>query len=158
VTAEFAEVAGSPWRFSSLWSDRLRIKQIALDRPVIVLDATAPGDATPAPRGGDETSSGDPLPALVAFLERSAIESVSITSGTFVRRSAANPEEVVADVELTLTAPDIDDAFSLSASARMGGAELRDELHHLDPAVAARAPARRCHPCRSKRIPLPRRA
>ncbi|WP_248446452.1 AsmA family protein [Sinorhizobium meliloti] len=119
ITAEFAEVAGSV-ALSSLWSDRLHIKQIALDRPVIVFNAKAPGDATPAPGGGDETSSGDPLPALVAFLERSAIESVSITSGTFIRRSAANPEEVVADVELTLTAPDIDDAFSLSASARIG--------------------------------------
>jgi AsmA protein len=120
VTAEFSEVAGAV-AFSSLWSDRLRIKEIRLDRPVIVLDETAPGDATPVPRGGDETGSGDPLPALVAFLERSAIESVSITSGTFVRRSAANPEEVVSDIELTLTAPDIDDVFSLSASARMGG-------------------------------------
>ncbi|MGN7755339.1 AsmA family protein [Sinorhizobium sp. 22678] len=121
ITAEFAEVAGSV-AISSLWSDRLRIKQIALDRPVIVLNEKAPGDEVPAPAGGgDETGSGDPLPALVAFLERSAIESVSIASGTFVRRSAANPEEVVSDVELTLTAPDIDDAFSLSASARMGG-------------------------------------
>jgi AsmA protein len=119
ITAEFAEVAGSV-ALSSLWSDRLHIKQIALDRPVVVLDEKAPGDATPAPDGGDKTGSGDPLPALVAFLERSAIESVSITSGTFVRRSAANPEEVVSDVELTLTAPDIDDEFSLSASARMG--------------------------------------
>lgn len=119
VTAEFAEVAGSV-ALSSLWSDRLHIKQIALDRPVVVLDEKAPGEATPAPGGGDETAPGDPLPALVAFLERSAIESVSITSGTFVRRSAANPEEVVSDVELTLTAPDIDDEFSLSASARVG--------------------------------------
>lgn len=119
VTAEFAEVAGSV-ALSSLWSDRLHIKQIALDRPVVVLDEKAPGEATPAPRGGDATGSGDPLPALVAFLDRSAIESVSITSGTFVRRSAGNPEEVVSDVELTLTAPDIDDEFSLSASARMG--------------------------------------
>jgi AsmA protein len=119
ITAEFAEVAGSV-ALSSLWSDRLHIKQIALDRPVVVLDEKAPGEATPAPGGGEETGSGDPLPALVAFLERSAIESVSITSGTFVRRSAANPEEVVSDVELTLTAPDIDDEFSLSASARMG--------------------------------------
>ncbi len=119
ITAEFSEIAGSV-AFSSLWSDRLRIKEIRLDRPVIVLNERATGDGAPAPAGGDETGSGDPLPALVAFLERSAIESVSITSGTFIRRSATNPEEVVSDVELTLTAPNIDDEFSLSASARMG--------------------------------------
>ncbi|PST23870.1 AsmA family protein [Mesorhizobium plurifarium] len=119
VTAEFAEVAGSV-ALSSLWSDRLHIKQIALNRPVIILDEKAPDDATPTPGGGAQTGSGDPLPALVAFLERSAIESVAITSGTLIRRSAASPEEVVSDIELTLTAPDIDDEFSLSASARMG--------------------------------------
>ncbi|YCI04618.1 AsmA family protein [Ensifer sp. D2-11] len=120
ITAEFAEVSGSV-ALSSLWSDRLHIKQIALDHPVIALEEKAPVSSPPPPGGGGETGSGDPLPALVAFLERSAIESVSIASGTFIRRSAANPEEVVSDIELTLTAPDIDDDFSLSASARMGG-------------------------------------
>ncbi|MQX44091.1 AsmA family protein [Sinorhizobium meliloti] len=120
ITAEFAEVSGSV-ALSSLWSDRLHIKQIALDRPVIVLEEKAADEAAPTTAGSEhETGSGDPLPALVAFLERSAIESVSITSGTFIRRSAEDPEEVVSDVELTLSAPDIDDEFSLSASARMG--------------------------------------
>ncbi|AGA11139.1 AsmA family protein [Sinorhizobium meliloti] len=119
ITAEFAEVSGSV-ALSSLWSDRLHIKQIALDRPVIVLEEKAADEAASTADRGNETGSGDPLPALVAFLERSAIESVSITSGTFIRRSAEDPEEVVSDVELTLSAPDIDDEFSLSASARMG--------------------------------------
>ncbi|EHK79124.1 AsmA family protein [Sinorhizobium meliloti CCNWSX0020] len=119
ITAEFAEVSGSV-ALSSLWSDRLHIKQIALDRPVIVLEEKAADEAASTADRGNQTGSGDPLPALVAFLERSAIESVSITSGTFIRRSADDPEEVVSDVELTLSAPDIDDEFSLSASARMG--------------------------------------
>ncbi|MDW9757990.1 AsmA family protein [Sinorhizobium meliloti] len=120
IAAEFAEVSGSV-ALSSFWSDRLHIKQIALDRPVIVLEEKAADEAAPTTAGSEhETGSGDPLPALVAFLERSAIESVSITSGTFIRRSAEDPEEVVSDVELTLSAPDIDDEFSLSASARMG--------------------------------------
>lgn len=119
VTAEFAEVTGSV-AFSSLWADRLRIKEISLDRPVIILDETAADETMPAQEGSEETRSSDPLPDLAALLERSAIDSVSITAGTFIRRSAARPEEVVSDVELTLSAPDIDDAFSLSASARMG--------------------------------------
>ncbi|MDX0630233.1 AsmA family protein [Sinorhizobium medicae] len=120
VTAEFAEVSGSV-ALSSLWSDRLHIKQIALDRPVIVFEEKPADEAAPTTAdSGHETGSGDTLPALVAFLERSAIESVSITAGTFIRRSPENPEEVVSDVELTLSAPDIDDEFSLSASARMG--------------------------------------
>ncbi len=156
ITAEFAEVAGSV-ALSSLWSDRLHIKQIALDRPVVVLDEKAPGDATPAPGGGDATASGDPLPALVAFLERSAIESVSITSGTFVQRSAGNPEEVVSDVELTLTAP----------------TSMTSSLFPPPPAWESRvtrraSPYRPCGRCSSasppmsplpwKRIRLPRRA
>ncbi|WKL40190.1 AsmA family protein (plasmid) [Sinorhizobium meliloti] len=120
ITAEFAEVSGSV-ALSSLWSDRLHIKQIALDRPVIVLEEKAADEATLTTAGsGHETGSGDPLPALVAFLERSAIESVSIASGTFILRSATNRDEVVSDIALTLSAPDIDDEFSLSASARMG--------------------------------------
>ncbi|MDX0229019.1 AsmA family protein [Sinorhizobium meliloti] len=120
ITAEFAEVSGSV-ALSSLWSDRLHIKQIALDRPVIVLEETAADEAALTTAGsGHETGSGDPLPALVAFLERSAIESVSIASGTFILRSATNGDEVVSDIVLTLSAPDIDDEFSLSASARMG--------------------------------------
>ncbi|RVP97517.1 AsmA family protein [Sinorhizobium meliloti] len=120
ITAEFAEVSGSV-ALSSLWSDRLHIKQIALDRPVIVLEEKAADEAALTTAGsGHETGSGDPLPALVAFLERSAIESVSIASGTFILRSATNRDEVVSDIVLTLSAPDIDDEFSLSASARMG--------------------------------------
>ncbi|MDW9813183.1 AsmA family protein [Sinorhizobium meliloti] len=120
ITAEFAEVSGSV-ALSSLWSDRLHIKQIALDRPVIVLEEKPADEAAPTPVGsGHETGSGDPLPALVAFLERSAIESVSIASGTFILRSATNRDEVVSDIALTLSAPDVDDAFSLSASARVG--------------------------------------
>ncbi|MDW9985767.1 AsmA family protein [Sinorhizobium meliloti] len=120
ITAEFAEVSGSV-ALSSLWSDRLHIKQIALDRPVIVLEDKPADEAAPTPVGsGHETGSGDPLPALVAFLERSAIESVSIASGTFILRSATNRDEVVSDIALTLSAPDVDDAFSLSASARVG--------------------------------------
>lgn len=120
ITAEFAEVSGSV-ALSSLWSDRLHIKQIALDRPVIVLEEKAADEAAPTTAGsGHETGSGDPLPALVAFLERSAIESVSIASGTFILRSATNRDEVVSNIALTLSAPDIDDEFSLSASARMG--------------------------------------
>ncbi|WP_324280258.1 AsmA family protein (plasmid) [Sinorhizobium kummerowiae] len=120
VTAEFAEVSGSV-ALSSLWSDRLHIKQIALDRPVIVLEEKPADEAALTTEGsGHETGSGDPFPALVAFLERSAIESVSIASGTFILRSATNRDEVVSDIALTLSAPDIDDEFSLSASARMG--------------------------------------
>ncbi|MDE3787264.1 AsmA family protein [Sinorhizobium meliloti] len=120
ITADFAEVSGSV-ALSSLWSDRLHIKQIALDRPVIVLEEKAADEAALTTAGsGHETGSGDPLPALVAFLERSAIESVSIASGTFILRSATNRDEVVSDIALTLSAPDIDDEFSLSASARMG--------------------------------------
>ncbi|WEJ40040.1 AsmA family protein (plasmid) [Sinorhizobium sp. C101] len=141
VTAEFAEVAGSV-ALSSFWSDRLHIKQIALDRPVVVLEEKAPGEATPAPDASDETASGDPLPPLVAFLERSAIESVSITSGTFVRRSAGNPEEVVSDVELTLSAPDIDDEFSLPHPPAWGSRVTRRAL-----------PSRPCGRCSSASPP-----
>ncbi len=119
VTAEFAQVTGSV-AFSSLWADRLRIKEISLDQPVIILDEKTAEKTTPAQEGSEETRSSDPLPGLAALLERSAIDSVSITSGMFIRRSAGGPEEVVSDIELTLSVPDIDDAFSLSASARMG--------------------------------------
>lgn len=156
ITAEFAEVSGSV-ALSSLWSDRLHIKQIALDRPVIVLEEKAADEAASTADRGIETGSGDPLPALVAFLERSAIESVSITSGTFIRRSAEDPEEVVSDVELTLSAPDVDDAFSLSASARVGSGATRRALPS-QPCGRCSSASPPMSPLPRKRIRLPRRA
>nr|WP_234825871.1 AsmA family protein [Sinorhizobium meliloti] len=136
ITAEFAEVSGSV-ALSSLWSDRLHIKQIALDRPVIVLEEKAADEAAMTADSGHETGSGDPLPALVAFLERSAIESVSIASGTFILRSATNRAYAFGTRHRRRVL-----AFCIRPHGRT---ELRDELYHLNPAVAARAPARRCH-------------
>ncbi len=73
VTAEFAQVTGSV-AFSSLWADRLRIEEISLDRPVIILDEKAADETTPAQEGSGEARSSDPLPDLAALLERSAVE------------------------------------------------------------------------------------
>ncbi|QLL66279.1 AsmA family protein [Sinorhizobium mexicanum] len=124
ITAEFGEVAGSV-TLSSLWSDRLHIKEIKVDRPVIVLSEGTGRASTKEAGGNDQAEQGDPLAAVATFLERSAIDSISIAGGTFIRKDAAGSEQTVTDVDLSLTAPSIDDELSLSASARM--AERRYE-------------------------------
>lgn len=118
VTAEFGEVAGSV-TLSSLWSDRLHIKEIKVDRPMIVLGEGSGRASTTQPGGNDRTEEGDPLAALATFFERSAIDSISIAGGTLIRKDAASPEQTVTDVDLSLSAPSIDGELSLSASARM---------------------------------------
>lgn len=55
VTAEFAEVTGSV-AFSSLWADRLRIEEISVDRPVIILDEKAADETTPVQEGSGEAA------------------------------------------------------------------------------------------------------
>ncbi|THK34639.1 AsmA family protein [Ensifer sp. MPMI2T] len=118
ITAEFGEVSGSV-TLSSLWSDRLHIKEIKLDRPVIVLregsgrrSATQAGD-------DDRAEQSDPIAALATFFERSAIDSISIAGGTLIRKDAAGSKQTVTDVNLSLSAPSIDDELSLSANALM---------------------------------------
>ncbi|MCA1439343.1 AsmA family protein [Ensifer sp. IC4062] len=118
ITAEFGEVAGSV-TLSSLWSDRLHIKEIKMDRPVIVLNEGARSTSTKQAGGNDQAEQGDPLAALATFLERSAIDSISIAGGTLIRKDAADPEQTLTDVDLSLSAPSVDDELSLSASARM---------------------------------------
>ncbi|THK34623.1 hypothetical protein EHS39_29300 [Ensifer sp. MPMI2T] len=104
---------------SSLWSDRLHITEIKVDRPVIVL-SEGPGRTSTIPGSPNERAKqNDPLAALATFLERSAIDSISVAGGTLIRKDAAGPEQTVTDVDLSLTAPGIDDELSLSASARM---------------------------------------
>ncbi|MCA1409456.1 AsmA family protein, partial [Ensifer sp. BRP08] len=119
VTAEFGQVAGSV-TLSSLWSDRLHIKEIKVDRPVIVLGKGSGRASTTQAGGNDRAEQSDPLAVLATFFERSAIDSVSIADGTLIRKDAAGSEQAVTDVDLLLTAPSIDDELSLSANARIG--------------------------------------
>lgn len=118
ITAEFGEVAGAV-SLSSLWSDRLHIKEIKLDRPVIVLGQGSDRTSTTQHGGNDRAEQGDPLAALAAFLERSAIDSISIAGGTLIRKDPAGSEQIVTDIDLLLSAPSIDDELSLSANALM---------------------------------------
>ncbi|WFU50224.1 AsmA family protein [Sinorhizobium terangae] len=118
IKAEFGEVSGSV-TLSSLWSDRLHIKEIKVDRPVIVLSEGAGRASTTQAGGDDRAAQSDPLAALATFLERSAIDSISIASGTLIRKDAAGSEQTVTDVDLALSVPSIDDELSLSASARL---------------------------------------
>ncbi|MBB4187331.1 AsmA protein [Sinorhizobium terangae] len=118
ITAEIGEVAGSV-SLSSLWSDRLHIKEIKLDRPVIVLSEGAGRASTTQTGDDDPAKQGDPLADLATFLERSAIDSISIANGTLARTDAAGSEQTVTDVDLSLSAPSIDDELSLSANARI---------------------------------------
>ncbi len=120
VTAEIGEVAGSV-TLSSLWSNRLHVKEVRLTRPVVVI-RQKPENASTAEDGdggNGEAKQNDPLAALVAFLERSAIDTISITEGTLRQENAAGAADVVSDLDLTLQAPDIDGELSLSAGARL---------------------------------------
>lgn len=120
VTAEIGEVAGSV-TLSSVWSNRLHVKEVRLTRPVVVI-RQKPENASTAEDGdggNGEAKQNDPLAALVAFLERSAIDTISITEGTLRQENAAGAADVVSDLDLTLQAPDIDGELSLSAGARL---------------------------------------
>ncbi|MBK5569214.1 AsmA family protein [Ensifer sp. SSB1] len=122
VTAEIGEVAGSV-TLSSLWADRLHIREVRLIRPLVVIRPKSETAST-AEAGGSAGDNGeakpnDPLAALVAFLERSAIDTISISEGTLRQGNAAGATEVVSDLDLTLQAPDIDRELSLSAGARL---------------------------------------
>ncbi|WP_425987149.1 AsmA family protein [Ensifer sp. R-19] len=120
VTAEIGEVAGSV-TLSSLWSNRLHVKEVRLTRPVVVIRQKPENASTVEDGGGGngEAKQNDPLAALVAFLERSAIDTISITGGTLRQENAAGTADVVSDLDLTLQAPDIDGELSLSAGARL---------------------------------------
>ncbi|MDP9632913.1 UNVERIFIED_ORG: hypothetical protein J2W85_004998, partial [Ensifer adhaerens] len=96
VAAEIGEVAGSV-TLSSLWSDRLHIKEIRLVQPIITLHEKT-GKASPTEGGKlGRAKPGDPLAALVTFLERSAIDSVSVVSGTLRQQSTAGAKQVITD-------------------------------------------------------------
>ncbi|WVT76782.1 AsmA family protein (plasmid) [Sinorhizobium chiapasense] len=120
VTAEIGEVAGSV-TLSSLWSDRLHVKEVRLTRPVAVIRQKSVNAAAAEDDGGGNGAAkpNDPLAALVAFLERSAIDTISITEGTLRQVNDGGANEVVSDLDVTLQAPDIDGELSLSAGARL---------------------------------------
>ncbi|OCP06532.1 MULTISPECIES: AsmA family protein [unclassified Ensifer] len=124
VTAKIGEIAGSV-TFPSLWSDRLHVREVRLARPDITVRQTpdTTTDAAAETQGGGQTQAkaGDPLAVLVAFLERSAIDSISITEGTLRQEDAAGAAQVLTDLDLTLAVPDIDGELSLSAGAGVEG-------------------------------------
>ncbi|WDZ79720.1 AsmA family protein (plasmid) [Ensifer adhaerens] len=136
VTAEIGEVAGSV-TLSSLWSDRLHVKEVKLTRPVVVMRQKSENasSAEDGSGGNAEAKQNDPLAALVAFLERSAIDTISITEGTLRQENAAGTDEVASDLDLTLQAPDIDGELSLSAGAR-----LEDQRYQLSLSVSPLRP------------------
>ncbi|WP_077963451.1 AsmA family protein [Ensifer adhaerens] len=125
MTAEIGEVAGSV-TLSSLWSERLHVREVRLVRPVVALRPKA--EAAPTARdegaeaGGATTGEArDPLAALIAFLEKSAIDKISISEGTLRQEDAGGSADVVNDLDLTLAVPDIDGELSLSAGAGVDG-------------------------------------
>ncbi|MGE6781630.1 AsmA family protein [Ensifer adhaerens] len=125
MTAEIGEVAGSV-TLSSLWSKRLHVREVRLVRPVVALRPKA--DAAPvAQESGAEAEQAetdetrDPLAALIAFLEKSAIDKISISEGTLRQVEASGSADVVTDLDLTLAVPDIDGELSLSAGAGIEG-------------------------------------
>ncbi len=125
LTAEIGEVAGSV-TLSSLWSDRLHVREVRLVRPVVALRPKAEATAATQDGGAEagQASTGetrDPLAALVAFLEKSAIDKISISEGTLRQEDAGGSVDVVKDLDLTLAVPDIDGELSLSAGAGVEG-------------------------------------
>lgn len=121
MTAEIGEVAGSV-ALSSLWSDRLHIREVKLTRPVIVLRQAAEAPSTGEGGGGETPAEPkDPLAALVTFLERSAIDSVSVTEGTLRQEDATGAAQVLTELDLALAVPDIDGELALTAGARIEG-------------------------------------
>lgn len=136
VTAEIGEVAGSV-TLSSLWSDRLHVKEVRLTRPVVVIRQKSVNAAAADDGGGGNGAAkpNDPLAALVAFLERSAIDTISITEGTLRQVKDSGASEVVSDLDVTLQAPDIDGELSLSAGAR-----LKDQRYQIALSVSPLRP------------------
>nr|WP_234942355.1 AsmA family protein [Sinorhizobium medicae] len=68
VTAEFVEVAGSV-AVSSLWSERLRIKEIKLNHPVIMLTEKAAEETASAHSGDDQATATRFPPSLISSSE-----------------------------------------------------------------------------------------
>ncbi|WP_429809692.1 AsmA family protein [Ensifer sp. B1-9] len=136
MTAEIGEVAGSV-TLSSLWSDRLHVKEVRLTRPVVVIRQKSVNAAAADDGGGGNGAAkpNDPLAALVAFLERSAIDTISITEGTLRQVKDSGASEVVSDLDVTLQAPDIDGELSLSAGAR-----LKDQRYQIALSVSPLRP------------------
>ncbi|HEV7308032.1 AsmA family protein [Ensifer sp.] len=128
VTARIDAVAGSV-TVSSLWSERLHIREVRLTRPVVTIRQSADSvedsveDVIAQSESGGETQPkvADPLAALVAFLERSAIDSVSIDKGILEKEDATGATQIASDLDLTLAVPDIDGELSLSAGAGVEG-------------------------------------
>lgn len=126
-TAEIGEVAGSV-TLSSFWSERLHVNEVKLTRPVVVMRQKADAASTTEGGGDGQAEPSDPLAALVAFLERSAIGSISIVEGTLRQEDAAGTAQVITDLDLSLAAPDIDGELSLSAGARIEGRRYQISL------------------------------
>lgn len=134
MTAEIGEVSGVV-TLSSLWSDRLHLKEIRLTEPTVTMLQKTHATSGTEDGGGKQSKPGDPLAALVAFLERSAIDSISIAKGTLRQEDPAGNMQVVSDLDLEITAPDIDGELALSVGAR-----LKDQRYQLALAVSPLRP------------------
>ncbi|THF54807.1 AsmA family protein [Ollibium composti] len=118
---------------SSLWSDRLEIRSIALVGPVITVKPPAVAKtAEPASAG---QSKGDPFAALVTTLERLAVNRITIENGSLTIVDEAGAASTVGAIDADLKAPDLDGevAFSLSATRDDRRVQLNGRLSALRP-------------------------
>jgi AsmA protein len=107
---------------SSLWSDRIEIQSIALVRPAITIRSPAKAETTQASPGQVEA---DPLAAVVAALERLAVNRITVKDGSLASSDAAGNTSILGAIDADLAAPDLDREVTFSFAATQQGRRVK---------------------------------
>lgn len=126
---------------SSLWSNKLEIQSIALVDPAITITSSADSaNAQPVPSDQAET---DPLAALVAMLERLAVNRITIENGSLSTADKTGATTTVSAIDVDLKAPDLDREVLFSLAATQDGRRLQ-----LDGTLSALRPILKRQPAK----------
>ncbi len=113
-------VASVGW--SSLVSDRIRITGVELRNPHITLSS---GDGRPTSTAPEPAQETDVFRLAASYLQRLAIDKISISNGEIVESSAAGMRPVASDINLDLSIPGIDEPASLAFSGSVNGMQVK---------------------------------
>jgi AsmA protein len=125
---------------SSLWSDKLEIRSIALVDPAISIKSPAANkNAKPTPSA---QAKNDPFASLVDTLERLAVNRITIENGSLTTIDGTGSTSTVNAIDADLKAPDLDRevAFSFAATQDSRRVQLEGTLSALRP-ILQRQPA-----------------
>jgi AsmA protein len=111
-------------RLLSVFSDKIEITGLSLTRPEITIDAAKQkqkAENSPKP-DGDEGQ--DPFAEVVTQLERLSLQNLSITDGKFVSIALNGSRSVVANINVALSAPSLDQQIDLKLDAVKDGQKI----------------------------------